>query len=347
MSSTKGWLRRAWLGAFALLLLLLTGPQVLAHFGPLPISLLGIAPPEVPGLVAGPDPIVVDEAKAVALGKALFWDVNVGSDGVACASCHFHAGADRRVKNQLSPSGSNPGVPAPYFDLSPMGQMRGPNYRLGPHDFPFHQTSDPLNPNATVLYSSDDVTSSAGGFGGTFASVSQSDSNDDCLRQPDGLFHVGGVGVRQVIARNAPTVINAVYSFRQFWDGAGNNIFNGSSAWGDRDPDAGVWVVTSPGVVEKQRLELINSSLASQALMPPRSSREMSCEGRGFAGHRKEAGLARAARDPGRALGGRGPRLARPQHAGQSPAGARHHLLRPRDAGFRPEVLVSPGNGPV
>ena len=39
----------------------------------------------------------------VALGKALFWDGAVGSDGQACASCHFHAGADPRIVNQLSP----------------------------------------------------------------------------------------------------------------------------------------------------------------------------------------------------------------------------------------------------
>src|SRR5437867_5899580 len=35
------------------------------------------------------------------LGKALFWDMQVGSDGQSCASCHFHAGADDRAKNQL------------------------------------------------------------------------------------------------------------------------------------------------------------------------------------------------------------------------------------------------------
>ena len=41
---------------------------------------------------------------ARALGKALFWDMQVGSDGVqACASCHFRAGADPRSKNQVSP----------------------------------------------------------------------------------------------------------------------------------------------------------------------------------------------------------------------------------------------------
>src|SRR2546423_32650 len=39
---------------------------------------------------------------AIQLGKALFWDMQVGSDGQACGSCHFHAGADIRSKNQLN-----------------------------------------------------------------------------------------------------------------------------------------------------------------------------------------------------------------------------------------------------
>lgn len=40
----------------------------------------------------------------VQLGYSLFWDMQVGSDGIqACASCHFHMGADHRDANQLSP----------------------------------------------------------------------------------------------------------------------------------------------------------------------------------------------------------------------------------------------------
>ena len=36
-----------------------------------------------------------DKQAALRLGKALFWDMQVGSDGVqACASCHFEGGAD-------------------------------------------------------------------------------------------------------------------------------------------------------------------------------------------------------------------------------------------------------------
>src|SRR5919109_296109 len=50
------------------------------------------------------DDFIKDRKAAVQLGKALFWDMQVGSDGVqACASCHFHAGADNRSKNQLNP----------------------------------------------------------------------------------------------------------------------------------------------------------------------------------------------------------------------------------------------------
>ena len=40
---------------------------------------------------------------AIVLGKALFWDLQARSDGNACGSCHFHAGADTRITNQLSP----------------------------------------------------------------------------------------------------------------------------------------------------------------------------------------------------------------------------------------------------
>jgi hypothetical protein len=60
---------------------------------------------------SGPDFTVLNDGAgiinsrqwALVLGKALFWDERVGSDGISCASCHFHAGADTRITNQLSP----------------------------------------------------------------------------------------------------------------------------------------------------------------------------------------------------------------------------------------------------
>lgn len=274
---------RSWIAAACAATLFGVGTVARAHFGPYPISLQGVPAPPVPGLTDGPDPIVVDEAKAIALGKALFWDVGVGSDGVACATCHFHAGADARVKNQLAPIGKDPADPGAGFDPDPQGGARGANHGLARADFPFHRTDDPMNPLGQVLWTSDDVVSSSGSFGGAFEAVAARGSLvDACARAADPVFHAGSLGTRRVEPRNAPTVVNAVFNFRNLWDGAANNVFNGSSAWGDRDPDAGVWVRTPEGV-EKQRLRLENASLASQALAPPQNDVEMSCNARRFA----------------------------------------------------------------
>lgn len=50
------------------------------------------------------DDFITNREAALQLGKAWFWDMQVGSDGVqSCASCHFHAGADNRSKNALDP----------------------------------------------------------------------------------------------------------------------------------------------------------------------------------------------------------------------------------------------------
>src|SRR5947208_16074337 len=55
----------------------------------LPGDLRAVAVPAPPNL----GEYVKDPALAIAIGKALFWDMQVGSDGVqACASSHFRAG---------------------------------------------------------------------------------------------------------------------------------------------------------------------------------------------------------------------------------------------------------------
>src|SRR6478672_2114902 len=64
-----------------------------------PGSLKRVAVPQPTNLAK----YVRDKSALVTLGKALFWDMQAGSDGrQACASCHFHAGADHRAQNQLS-----------------------------------------------------------------------------------------------------------------------------------------------------------------------------------------------------------------------------------------------------
>ena len=77
-----------------------------AQVAPPVASLKDVPVPEPPNLYD----FVKDKTAAIALGKALFWDMQVGSDSVqACASCHSKAGADDRTKNQLDP-GLNAGI---------------------------------------------------------------------------------------------------------------------------------------------------------------------------------------------------------------------------------------------
>jgi len=260
---------------------LLLAQPALAH-GPIPAPLQRVPIPPVPGLVDGADPIVVDKNAAVALGKALFWDTSIGSDGMACASCHFHAGVDRRVKNQINPGQKSSDPSGQTFSALPSGAgAGGPNYSLKVGDFPTYQFSNPLSKTSAVVYSTDDSIASAGTFTGNFTGAAKFNSTaDDCNRGADPVFHVGSVGTRRVEPRNTPTVINAVFNYRNFWDGRANNIYNGSSPWGDRDPNAGVWVKINARTAQKQRLHLINSSLASQAMGPPLSDAEMSCRQR-------------------------------------------------------------------
>jgi hypothetical protein len=252
-----------------------------AH-GPLAVPLTGVPIPPVPGLTDGPDPIVVNKPMAIALGKALFWDMNVGSDGIACASCHFHAGADNRVKNQINPGTLKP-HPDNQFDRLSSGQG-GPNHTLNADDFPLVQYKNPFDKTSGRISNTDDVVASSGTFSGRFTGVSAfSGSNDNCQRSADSVFNVNGIGTRLVEPRNAPTMINAVFNHRSFWDGRGNNIFNGSNNWGDRDPDAGVWVQVNRRTVRKQALHLENSSLASQAVATALSQLEMTCANRSIA----------------------------------------------------------------
>lgn len=261
-----------------------------------PPSLKTVPVPEPANLAE----FVKDKQAAIVLGKALFWDVQVGSDRQACASCHFHAGGDNRVKNQLSPGllrvhdperTPNPDITfGAETGLTASGELAGPNYALVEDDFPFHQLADSLDRNSEVLFDMNDVVSSQGTFDGGFVSASQRRNHngmDDCENPAGDIFHVGGVPVRKVEPRNTPTMINAVFNHRNFWDGRASNIFNGVDPFGKRtnaaDADAGVWVAQADGSLTKKQIEINNASLASQAVGPPLSDLEMSCAGRTFA----------------------------------------------------------------
>jgi cytochrome c peroxidase len=244
-------------------------------------SLKGLKPPEPKELGR----FVRDREAAIVLGKAFFWDMQAGSDGQACASCHFHAGADNRIKNQLSPGLNHTAGPptSETFNSTASGAAGGPNYTLTLADYPFHQLTDSDDANSSVLFDTDDVTSSQGVFRRDFVSITPDEhGNDSCTEVAD-LFNVDGVNVRRVEPRNTPTVINAAFFFRNFWDGRANNVFNGVSPFGPRDPNATIAERQPDGTIKAVRIALENASAASQAVGPTLSGFEMSCAGRGFA----------------------------------------------------------------
>ncbi len=212
---------------------------------------------------------VRDKAAAIALGKALFWDLQVGGDGqTACASCHFQAGADTRAINQLNPGANG------MFDVG------GPNHSYAANEFPFHQLADPDNRHSTRLRSKDDVSGSNGVHNSEFLDIVLGAGRDHIVGVPDPTFNVGGLNTRRVTGRNTPSMFNAVFNVRNFWDGRANRRFNGRNPFGDADVNARVLRVDDLGELQKVRLSINNASLSSQAVGPPNNNTEMSAAGR-------------------------------------------------------------------
>ncbi len=220
-----------------------------------------------------------DDKTLLKLGKALFWDMQLGSDGVqSCATCHFHAGADSRSKNQISP-----GLLASLKDTT-FQVGGGPNYQLTAADFPFHKLADPNNRTSTVISSLNDVASSQGVFYSQFNATVPGQAADNTTSKPDpDGFQINGINVRRVEPRNTPTVINAIFNKLQFWDGRAKETFNGVNAKGSTDTSALVYTVPDgSNTLTQVKIALNNSSLASLVTQPPLSPFEISAEGREF-----------------------------------------------------------------
>lgn len=226
--------------------------------GPPLTSLKAVPVPAVPGI----EQYVRDQRALVVLGKALFWDMQAGSDGkTACASCHFHAGADHRLQNQLAPpQTSNAGIT--------------PNRTLTAGDFPFHRAGNLEAPR--------EVAGSAGTFQRSFFDVAPGVAEEDGADLFSSRFSLNGRQTRQVTSRNTPSVINAVFNVRNFWDGRASSVFNGVTPFGDADATASV-LAWRDGHLVTERVRLENSSLASQAVGPVLNEIEMSYTGRSFA----------------------------------------------------------------
>src|SRR5204862_7886579 len=142
---------------------------------------------------------------------------------------------------------------------------KGPNAQLTAADFPV---------------TSDNVVGSQGVVPSTFKDVLAGDALDSQLfASTDRDFHVGAVNVRRTTGRNTPSAINAVFNFRNFWDGRAQTDFNGVNPFGARAAGARVGHVAGGGI-EQVPVRLTSASLASQAVGPPGNPVEMSADGR-------------------------------------------------------------------
>src|SRR3954469_3149120 len=134
---------------------------------------------------------IADKTSAVKLGKALFWDMQAGSDGrTACASCHYNAGADNRIRNQVNPRGGT-------------FTFKGANAQLTADDFPFHKFSDPNDKASPVLSDTPNVSGSQGVMPSLFDGVTPGEPADDqTFATSDPAFNVNGTPVRRTTGRN-------------------------------------------------------------------------------------------------------------------------------------------------
>ena len=161
--------------------------------------------PDIPGI----DDFIVDHDLAVVLGKSFFWEMHTGNNGQACASCHFHAGTDRRIQNTLHPGGKDKeffeedpgGHPSFVFDPTRSGNSGGPNYVLVEQDFPFHAKADPTDRRSAVIFDTDDIVGSQGVLNAEFHSLGLDGStrigedpegNLECEPVADDVFNVAG-----------------------------------------------------------------------------------------------------------------------------------------------------------
>lgn len=214
---------------------------------------------------------IADPDAAVALGKALFWEMQAGSDfgrktgdgkiyGTACASCHYRFGADARSRNTeaiayqawekfLTP---RPGVPDPGADtrntkppfsqrkqkFEPVGDkdVRADKFRFGDPD----ASGNPEKLNGLLSY---EIVGSQGIERRLFQGLDSGTGTEkfSVIPKPNwgsavfNMFAVGANPTRQVTGRNSPSVINAVFNDRQFHDGRAESTFNGFSIFGDFD----------------------------------------------------------------------------------------------------------------
>jgi cytochrome c peroxidase len=196
-----------------------------------------------------PQPIgghIVNQAAAVRLGKAFFWDIQAGGDGqTACATCHVTGGSDARRVNTL-----NPGLDGIFAS----GGVTAPGQLYTP-----------------VLITNDDIVGVQGVVTSLFDGVNPNPhvAADDCT-----VINFPPFGPeRRVEFRQAPMIYGAAFLRQLFWAGEASDQFNGVTIWG---------LGVNGGGVAFTRVD--NAALASQAVGPINNFEEMTCFGRPLVG---------------------------------------------------------------
>jgi cytochrome c peroxidase len=215
------------------------------HSLPFDLRALSTEPVPQPFVIEDVQPTVgtiINQAAAIRLGKAFFWDIQAGSDGqVACAVCHASFGTDARRFNTLYP-----GLDGVFAS----GGVTGPGQLFTPS-----------------LVTNDDVVGVQGVARGQFVSFNPDPhiAKEDCTPITTTVF----ADQRQVEFRQAPMIYGAVFLRQLFWAGEASDEFNGTTIWGFRGNNLGPTFI-----------HLGNAALASQAVGPPSNNTEMRCVGR-------------------------------------------------------------------
>ena len=185
------------------------------------------------------------------------------------------AGADTRVKNQLNPGRGRRG--GGTFIARP---TRRSEHTLTAADFPFHRLADPNDRDSRVLFA-DTTTSSRRRRLQLDLRRHRTPARrraGDVRRRPASAWTASHAGACE--PRNAPTVINAVFNFRNFWDGRASHVQR-RDPFGARDPDARrvaghATTADQPRARGPRQHPQRVVSAASQAVGPPLSDFEMS-----------------------------------------------------------------------
>src|ERR1700739_2577953 len=107
-------------------------------------------------------------------------------------------------------------------------------------------------------------------------------SIDPVFSYPSEADSTKRLNTRRVTGRNTPSAVDAVFNFRNFWDGRAQNVCNGANPFGARDKSSHLLTVGGDGKLAPAYVNMVNSALCSQSLGPILSSVEMSADDRNF-----------------------------------------------------------------